>query len=63
MSLVVGAFALLLYDWLICLDVEIAYVWPARWSLGKTLYFTQRILALLVNVDTIYGELKRFFIP
>lgn len=51
----VAAFALLLYDWIICLDVEIAYVWPARWSLGKTLYFIQRGLALWVSLDSVYG--------
>lgn len=37
-----GACFLLLYDWAICLDQEISFVWKARLSAAKVLYLLNR---------------------
>ncbi|KAG8896731.1 hypothetical protein FRB99_008686 [Tulasnella sp. 403] len=48
-----GATCLIFWDWLISLDVEVEYIWRARWSAGKMLYFTIRY-PLLIIVNTTF---------
>lgn len=47
--------ALLLWDWLICLDREIRHFWTTKWTLGTWLYFINRgvpTLAQVVHITT-----------
>jgi len=34
-----AAYAMFLYDWVLCFGEEIRLIWPAKWSLVKLLYF------------------------
>ncbi|KAF8590853.1 hypothetical protein K439DRAFT_1657189 [Ramaria rubella] len=38
----IASYAMLLYDYLLTLESEIQYIWPAPWSLGKVMYFCTR---------------------
>ncbi|KAH8828985.1 hypothetical protein DL96DRAFT_1814276 [Flagelloscypha sp. PMI_526] len=42
-----SALTILVYDWILTLEKEIAFVWPSKWSLGKTLYFLTKYPAIV----------------
>ncbi|KAF8485448.1 hypothetical protein JB92DRAFT_3101514 [Gautieria morchelliformis] len=41
-----ASYAMLFYDHLLTLKMEIEYIWPTPWSLGKCLYFATKYIAL-----------------
>jgi hypothetical protein len=50
-----AAVVLLVYDYILCLPDEIAYIWKGRWNSGKFLYILNRYiptLNLLIQVHT-----------
>jgi len=44
----VGAFVWLVYDYVLCIGLEVKYVWYAPWGLPKILYIWTRYLGLLL---------------
>ncbi|KAH8799526.1 hypothetical protein DL96DRAFT_868423 [Flagelloscypha sp. PMI_526] len=56
------ALAILIWDWSITLGIEIKYVWPSKWNLGKILFFLTRYLpfidalACLSRSRVVYGN-------
>ncbi|KAG8949610.1 hypothetical protein FRC04_008356 [Tulasnella sp. 424] len=42
--LAAGGATLLIYDWLLCLDREVQYIWRARWSLAKVWFICHRFV-------------------
>lgn len=44
----VGAFVWLVYDYVLCIGLEVKYVWFAPWGLPKILYIWTRYLGLLL---------------
>jgi len=44
----VGAFVWLVYDYILCIGLEVKYVWFAPWGLPKILYVWTRYLGLLL---------------
>lgn len=49
-----GAAVLSVYDWLVCLDLEVQYIWEARWSTGKILYILHRFPIIVFGAFDIY---------
>ncbi|KAJ3515880.1 hypothetical protein NLJ89_g1488 [Agrocybe chaxingu] len=52
-STTVAAFALLFYDYLLTLGMEVEHVWPGEWTPVKVVYLVQRYLPF---VDTMLLE-------
>ncbi|KAG9041256.1 hypothetical protein FS837_012491 [Tulasnella sp. UAMH 9824] len=56
--LAAGGAALFFYDWLLCLDREIQYVWKPRWSFGKVWFICHRYAMMLLVIGVLYGSVK-----
>ncbi|KAG8887153.1 hypothetical protein FRC00_000510, partial [Tulasnella sp. 408] len=56
--LAAGGATLLIYDWLLCLDREVKYVWKARWSFGKVWFITHRYAMMALVIGIVYGMVE-----
>jgi len=62
-SLVIGrysitaAYTVLFYDWIISLDEEVAFIYPAPWNMGKISYLFCRYYPLVVSPFLFWGFL------
>ncbi|KAH8799527.1 hypothetical protein DL96DRAFT_1824255 [Flagelloscypha sp. PMI_526] len=41
------ALTILVWDWIITIGLEVKYVWPSKWTLGKVLFFMTRYLPVI----------------
>ncbi|KAG8776848.1 hypothetical protein FRC12_000675 [Ceratobasidium sp. 428] len=39
---------LLIYDWLLNLDLEVAYIWKRPWSVGRAVYHFNRVWPVII---------------
>ncbi|KAG8939010.1 hypothetical protein FRC04_007131 [Tulasnella sp. 424] len=58
LSSAAGGATLLIYDWLLCLDREIQYIWKARWSFAKFWFICHRYAMMALVVGMVYGSVK-----
>ncbi|KAG8917267.1 hypothetical protein FRC01_002571, partial [Tulasnella sp. 417] len=56
--LAAGGATLLIYDWLLCLDREVQYVWKGRRSFGKAWFLCHRFAMLALVTGMLYGSVK-----
>ncbi|KAG8951650.1 hypothetical protein FRC04_005938 [Tulasnella sp. 424] len=56
--LTAGGATLLIYDWLLCLDREIQYIWKARWSFAKFWFICHRYAMMALVVGMVYASVK-----
>ncbi|KAG9041258.1 hypothetical protein FS837_012493, partial [Tulasnella sp. UAMH 9824] len=52
--LAAGGATLLIYDWLLCLDREVQYIWKARWSFGKVWFVIHRYAMMASVIGVVY---------
>ncbi|KAJ7128801.1 hypothetical protein C8R43DRAFT_1027203 [Mycena crocata] len=50
----VGSFALLVFDYLLTLNLEVSLVWPSRWSISKILFILSRYLVFCEVAPGLY---------
>lgn len=43
----VASVALYFYDWMLTLEMEVDFIWPAPWNLLKIAYLVQRYLPMV----------------
>lgn len=49
-----GLLALLLYDYLLTLDMEVSRIWTLRWGVPKILFFSNRyVVPVFVFIDVV----------
>ncbi|KAG8949614.1 hypothetical protein FRC04_008360 [Tulasnella sp. 424] len=58
--LAAGGATLLIYDWLLCLDREVQYIWKSRWSFAKVWFICHRYAMMALVVAIVYGMAKPF---
>jgi len=51
----IGAGALLIYDWSLCIGEEINLIWRSAWSIPKVLYIFSRYFAIIDLIISIVG--------
>ncbi|KIO23942.1 hypothetical protein M407DRAFT_26641 [Tulasnella calospora MUT 4182] len=56
--LAAGGATLLIYDWVLCLDREVQYVWKARWSFGKMWFICHRYAMMALAIAIVYVSVK-----
>ncbi|KAG8921330.1 hypothetical protein FRC00_008801 [Tulasnella sp. 408] len=56
--LAAGGATLFIYDWLLCLDREVQYLWKARWSFGKVWFIIHRYAMMALVVGMVYEALE-----
>ncbi|TDL21270.1 hypothetical protein BD410DRAFT_310614 [Rickenella mellea] len=50
----IAAFSIVIWDYFVLLPDEVALIWPARWSLSKSLFVVNRYLAFVDPIMLIY---------
>jgi len=54
---IAAAYTVLFYDWIILLDEEVAFIYPAPWNIGKMSYLFCRYYPLVVSPFLFWGFL------
>ncbi|KAF8873948.1 hypothetical protein BD779DRAFT_1568386, partial [Infundibulicybe gibba] len=52
----VASVAVLIYDWFLTIDSELAFIWDPKWNLGTLLYFLTRYPAFIDTAVYLYSK-------